>query len=486
MRSPVVNTDSRLHLWRHIRAYAVPPTMITSAAARRRAGDWAGACAASRVDVDLSLREIARAHGTALAAEIRSDLRHLAPDLLRWHLPRIAPDGLLRPALTVGLARYGPALRLVARTAPAWADAGQRISLALWPGDRTGRHPHPRPDPRFRLDLHRHLWDVRHAPELRERAGLPTTAGDAPGSAAAPGDSGGTPAGSGSAGFGSPAGSAVADPDLLRARGCAVDRWAAEAAILLRDSGSTEGAVAIRLGTREQLVLRLAADAPPRCVTGAGRGLPTLPDAAVWEPPDLALLRAGLIAPEDLHPLVAAALVPGFRAPDPTVRTHREEPPGVRIVRCRGADHRIATVDGVLRPLDHDADEIRREEMLAALTGTPLPCLQTIDDLHRRPADLDDVRARLDHGDTEGALYEVEAMLGTAAVLRDGPLRDELEVAAQQRVVHGMYRAGIGPMVGVSDPDRLKAPRYDPFAPGDREPRRELGRDRRWSRYRRH
>ncbi|MFI5845795.1 hypothetical protein ACIA8K_39430 [Catenuloplanes sp. NPDC051500] len=495
MRSPAVNTDSRLHLWRHIRAYAVPPTMITSAAARRRAGDWAGACAASRVDVDLNLRDIARAHGTALAAELRSDLRHLAPDLLRWHLPRVAPDGLLRPALTVGLARYGPALWLVARTAPAWADAGQRISLALWPGDRAGRHPHPRPDPRFRLDLHRHLWDARHAPELRERAGVPTTASDRAGVPTTAGDRAGVPTtASDRAGVptaagdraGSAAGSASAVPDLLRARGCAVDLWAAEAARLLRCSGRTTGSVSLRLGTRESLVLRLAGDGPPRLDPGAGRGLPALPDAAVWEPPDLALLRAGLIAPDDLHPLVAAALVPGFSTPDPAVRSHPEEPPGVRIVRCRGADHRIATVDGVLRPLDHAPDEIRREELLAALTGTPLPCLQTIDDLHRRPADLDDVRARLDHGDIEGALHGVEAVLGAAAVLRDGPLRDELEAAAQQRVLYGMYRAGIGPMAGVSDPDRLKAPRHDPFAPGDREPWRELGRDRRWSRYRRH
>ena len=46
--------------------------------------------------------------GRELAARIRADLRHLAPDLLRWHLPRVAPDGLLRPGLTVSLARYDP------------------------------------------------------------------------------------------------------------------------------------------------------------------------------------------------------------------------------------------------------------------------------------------------------------------------------------------------------------------------------------------
>jgi hypothetical protein len=44
-------------------------------------------------------------YGREVAAAIRADLRHLAPELLRWHMPRIAPDGLLRPGLTVGGAR---------------------------------------------------------------------------------------------------------------------------------------------------------------------------------------------------------------------------------------------------------------------------------------------------------------------------------------------------------------------------------------------
>ena len=65
-------------------------------------------------------------------ARLLDDLRHLAPELLRWHLPRGGPDGLLRPGLTVALARYPGGLHLVARTAPAWADAGQRVELALW------------------------------------------------------------------------------------------------------------------------------------------------------------------------------------------------------------------------------------------------------------------------------------------------------------------------------------------------------------------
>src|SRR5258705_3323711 len=148
MRSWTANGDFRLLFWLRVREFAVPPSMIESATARRLAGDWAGACAAARVDVDLDLRSAGRARGRDLAARVRADLRHLAPDLLRWHMPRIAPNGLLRPGLTMSLARYdsaghdgGSTVHLVARTPPAWADAGQRISVTLWDGSRPGAGP---------------------------------------------------------------------------------------------------------------------------------------------------------------------------------------------------------------------------------------------------------------------------------------------------------------------------------------------------------
>ncbi|MEU9386925.1 hypothetical protein AB0D38_40910, partial [Streptomyces sp. NPDC048279] len=138
MATHPMDEDTRLLLWRRVREFAVPPAMIETATARRTAGDWAGACAAAGFDVDLDLRVLARTRGRDLMERVRADLRRLAPDLLRWHLPRIAPDGLLRPGLTMPLAHYGAgpgSVRLVARTPPAWADAGQRISLALWDGD---------------------------------------------------------------------------------------------------------------------------------------------------------------------------------------------------------------------------------------------------------------------------------------------------------------------------------------------------------------
>ncbi|MFG2459736.1 hypothetical protein ACGFWE_22100 [Streptomyces sp. NPDC048523] len=430
MLTSTANEDIRTSFWPRVREFAVPASMIETATARRLAGDWAGACAAAGFDVDLNLRAVARDHGRELASRVRSDLRALAPDLLRWHLPRIAPDGLLRPGLTLTLARYaaveGP-VHLVARTAPTWADAGQRISLALWSrstGDAVRHpHPHPRPNRRFRLDLHRHLWDAGRVGELPGRSG----AGEPP-----------LPSASEQPPF--------TEPELEIPPDCAVDRWAAEARILLAAEGRLGGCVSVRFGGRHRLVLELAADDDvPRPVptpsAAAVSALPVLPDAATWVLPDLQLLRACAIGADRLHPLVAAALAPDSAATGPPRTPDRPGRP--RFVECRGARHRIGLVDGVLAPLDHDPDEIRREALLVALTGTPLPCLQAIGEAHRRPHCLDGVRERLVHGDTAGALAVVEGLLGPEALLRTGPLRDELEAAAQRRVTYGLFRAGL-------------------------------------------
>ncbi|MDT3442086.1 MULTISPECIES: hypothetical protein [unclassified Pseudofrankia] len=479
MHSSEMTEDSRLSCWRRVRAFAVPPPMIDQAAARRAVGDWAGACAAAHVDVDLHPRSTARTHGREIAARLRDDLRHLAPDLLRWHLPRATPQGLILPGLTISLARYatgdGRPLHLVARTPPASAAGGQRFSLGVWDGSSAsaGRHPRPRPHRRFRLDLHRHLWDASHAGELRTRAGVhraldrawdeprpdravPAGWAVSPGCAvspawAVPEDRTSPPGRAGPPGWAAPA-------------GCAVDHWAAEAEILLRADGRAEDAVAVRLGARRLLALRLAGPGPelagvPR-VASRLAALPVLPDAATWLPPDLLLLRAGLIDPGQLHPLVAEALVPGSPRPGPAPDG------GVSpwLVDCGGVRHRIGLVDGVLVPLDHDPAEIRREELLTALSGTPLPCLRVIDEAYRHPEHLDDIRARLDHGDFAGALAVVEALLGPEAVLRDGALRDELMAAARGRIAHGLFRSGLADRRGPHasrrrDHDRRRRPR---------------------------
>lgn len=402
---------SHLSLWRRVRDYAVPPEMIENATARRLAGDWAGACSAARVDVEFRLRDVARAHGQDLTHRLRDDLRRLAPDLLRWHLPRTAPDGLLRSGLTVPLARYPGErpLTLVARTPPAWAEFGQRISLALWDGSPSRRppHPHPRPSRRFRLDLHRHLWDAGRSGELAQRAGR---------------------------------GAPESDDEPLNPRP-AVDRWAAEAALLLRAENRPAGPVVVRLGRHRRLLVDPDGDTRPVEATGRLWALPLLPDAATWVPPDLDLLRWGVLGADLLHPLVAAALAPSDRlaaGPDSPGL-----PPAQRLVDCRGAVHRIAVVDGALTPLDHDPDQLRRERLLSALSGTPLPCLRAVEQAHRRPTELADIRERLQHGDHESALTQVEALLGARARLPEGPLRAELDAIAQRRVTYGLYRSGL-------------------------------------------
>ncbi|MEU9736852.1 hypothetical protein [Streptomyces sp. NPDC048002] len=435
----------RLLMWRRVREYAVPPSMIETAAARRAAGDWAGACAAARIDVDLDPRAVRDRHGTETAARLRADLRLLAPDLLRWHMPRIAPDGRLRPGLTLSLARYrhpgGTPLHLVVRTPPARADAGQRMSLALWEESGrypAGHHPHPRPDRRFRLDLHRHLWDAALSAELAPRSGAR-----------------GVRTGLDRAGL-----DHVGLDHVGLDSGWAVDRWAAEAELLLRAEGRSREAFTVRLGTGGPTVLELLAPddshapvcrpvrrpPPPQEVSA----LPVLPEAAARVLPDLELVRAGLLEPSRLHPLVARALVTGAglaAAPDLAEVPGPDELFGgsgdPHRVECRGATHRIALRDGVLVAVDHDPAQLRREELLVALGGPPLPCLRAIDAAHRSPEALPAVRERLTHGDVTGALAVVEGLLGPGAVLREGPLRDALESAAARRVDHGLYRSAL-------------------------------------------
>jgi len=62
---------------------------------------------------------------------------------------------------------------------------------------------------------------------------------------------------------------------------------------------------------------------------------------------------------------------------------------------------------------------------------------------HTGTGSLVDVRARLDHGDTAGALAAVAGLLEPDVALRSGALRDELETAVRRQVAHGLYRAGL-------------------------------------------
>ncbi|MFD7645967.1 hypothetical protein ACFV4P_35640 [Kitasatospora sp. NPDC059795] len=397
-----MDEDTRTCFWPRVRQFAVPPAMIETATARRELGDWGGACAAARFDVELDVRAVARAFGSDLAGQLRADLRHLAPDLLRWHLPRTAPDGLLRPGLSATLARYprdGPAaFHLVVRTAPRWAASDQRVSLALWHTADPGAGP--RPQPRFRLDLHRHLWDARRAPELADRAANLTD---------------------------------HQSSDI---------GWAFEAGLLRAADGlPPDTPVTVRLGARRFLLLDPATGLVGQQELRDPGGLPVLPDAATWAPPDLRLLRTGAVDAERLHPLVAAALAPDHRP----VRAAPPTAVDPLLVDCRGERHRVALVAGRLTPLDHPPEQLRREELLLAFGGPPLPCLQTIDRAHRQPDNLDAIVQRLLHGDRSGALTAVRQLLGDDTPLPDGPLAERLAEDEEQRVVAVLHRSGLAP-----------------------------------------
>ncbi|MDG4786106.1 ankyrin repeat domain-containing protein [Micromonospora sp. WMMD1102] len=152
-----------LEMYRRARPRDVPAEMVEAVAARRLAGDVAGAFAAARVDLDIDVDEITRVHGRDMADRLIDDLRHIAPDLLRWNVPRDPesgePDGW-------GLLRRYPAAD---GSANLMVDTGRRV------GDRLRLHVGIRPlDPVFAsvvYRLPRAYWDARYPGELRDLCG---------------------------------------------------------------------------------------------------------------------------------------------------------------------------------------------------------------------------------------------------------------------------------------------------------------------------
>ncbi|TKK85395.1 ankyrin repeat domain-containing protein [Herbidospora galbida] len=301
-----------LSRWRQARRYAVPRWMIEQATGHRLAGDWQGACAAAAVDV---------AFDPALAEkdpELADDLRHLVPELLRWHLPRSGNGGgTLGTHHHVTLARYGDT-ELRAFT-PELSEGPQRLKLDLVPAHDEDDDPY--------LITHvdwtsaRHFWDARHTAGLHD-----------------------------------------------------------------------------------------AADEPL---------------------PDRVLLDAGLLTPDDLHPLVREALFPGLPPgasgpPEPVL------PEPVR-VRCGGAWHQVVSGGGSLR-LAHSDDEQRRERAMRALGGAVSGCFAVEQSWTsgegRLPRKLRAQRWALflhaQHGDTPAVLRLLDA--GVDPRLRDGRQRSLLHM----------------------------------------------------------
>ncbi|GIE34569.1 hypothetical protein Ait01nite_076140 [Actinoplanes italicus] len=304
--------------WQRIRRYAVPTWMIAECTEARERGDWRAACEAALVDV--------RVDDPAPVAEL---LAGLAPDLLRWHLPRalggstelagpksyvLAPDGPVGPGTPV----------LVARVPPRVPGADPLILEAMPAGAIDGDLIFPVPS---------YLWDARRA------AGLGAVARPSAGSAPRPASiAAARPPGSAALpSTGAAGGDLAACLEEWTAAGWSFgdddsDDWRPrEAALLSRlDPVSTAGElrrVTAQFGRRSWGIwadhyreeLRFRADGDRlRITTGWNvpsqpnslRAVPCLHPGLLRPSIDLDLLQRGLIGPDDLHPLVRGALFP--------------------------------------------------------------------------------------------------------------------------------------------------------------------------------
>ncbi|ROQ94536.1 hypothetical protein EDE04_0965 [Streptomyces sp. 2132.2] len=476
--------------WQRIRRYAVPGWMIERATGHRLAGDWRAACAAAAVDVDFDLPGLAARHGAPVAEAVEEDLRHLAPDLVRWHLPRVLGGRTtLEPDIRVLLARYGSgagAPVLSVTTGP-MIEGPQRLRLDCAPLPPLGRTysfvPRPRPED---WTAARPLWDARHTAELRERLG----------------------GGAGRLPFLGPDGTPL-HPDLLPTRdpGAADPAGRAEWITLLavRDESAAayEAAGLERDGTAPQPprhgrpfdpgaflraadidLTRLASELRRLAATGAGerwligsyyrhallepagpdpagrirvrvverdeaKGVPRLPRFVWKRQPDLELVRTGRITPRELHPLVSAALFPGAGPADGPPGPAEVKP--VR-VRCRGEWHRVHSRGGVLDLLPHSREEQQRERAMRAFGGAVQGCfaVQQIwtTGEGRLPralrAERRELFLRAQHGDTPGVVALLDA--GMDPRVRDArgrTLLHELHLLDHEELLPRLMEAGL-------------------------------------------
>ncbi|WP_063762214.1 ankyrin repeat domain-containing protein [Streptomyces bicolor] len=462
---------------RRIRRYAVPGWMIERATERRLAGDWRGACAAANVDVTFDLSDVADHCGDDVAAALEDDLRHFAPDLLRWHLPRVLGGRTtLAPDWTVVLARYRPRAAderrrttpyLHITTAP-MTEGPQRIALrfsTLGVVERAaGAFGRDTGDWRYA----RHLWDVRHAAELRERCGggtdrppffradgTPRGAEDLP--ATDPGD--GDPAaraewatllhqkGETQAAFAAAgveldltppqkSGWYQADPERLLS-GMALNHTRLEPEIRRQMSEGVGDRFLIAQHWRTYVLLEPTGPAGMlvRAVDRDDVKDEPILAAALWRRlPDLDLMRVGGVAADHLHPLVRESLFPALQVPEGPVGPPGPTAPAPVRVRCRGEWHEVAFRPGGLLRMPHSDEEQQRERAMRAFGGAVAGCFaveQTWTSGEGRlpkalRAQRHELFLRAQHGDTPGVLALLDA--GVDPRVRDAGGRTLLHV----------------------------------------------------------
>ncbi|GAA0460135.1 hypothetical protein Aca07nite_42130 [Actinoplanes capillaceus] len=389
----MILTDAAVRGWRTVRRYAVPAPMIHRATERRLAGDWRGACSAADVAVDLDFSEINRRFGTAAADRIEEDLRHFAPDLLRWHLPRRPSTGhtALSPRRLSVLARYGDDL-ILAVGSPRTGYGRQQLRLFLASEPlQTSRPPnayrgdfdhepctwHMAVD----RDLPRHVWDARHAGELLTWYGL-------------------EPAPHDHLIWG------LHDTErFLRA-------WAELGVDIPEQRVRINPHMALgywyRLPEIVRAVREAVATTPGRIVAGwrdrsylsftpAGDGRLAMdfyvytprdayiPLERLGLPLDALLVQLGLLDPGHLHPLIYSALFPfATESPAGPPRPGHTSARPV-LVRCGGAWHEIRRQDGRVH-IPHSEQEEQRETTLVALGGSRSGCFAAKTAMENGPA----------------------------------------------------------------------------------------------------
>jgi hypothetical protein len=402
------------------------PSAIADAAAARRAGDWRAAAAFARTDVDVDLDALRERHGDAAVDAVEDDLRHLALDLLWWHLPRHTGGMTTLRARTAAILApaTGATEALLIRVGLPLAPTGpQRLSLTVvddFSDERWFFAP-------------RHTWDVRVAPGLRAAWG---------GSVERPPllTSDGRPMRARDLGLDDDAAAdteriyrLLVDGDPFSAWfECGIELDIADNRPLHPDSASPTCPVGVADDARA--VARAFGEDTVSTVfaTHLNLTMSTPIQASGWDPQDyldvpwriatapvpadLVLLYAGMQTPDDLHPLIRASLFPDRAETGATTRFAPAVEPGAPVrVRC-GADwHRVAVADGELRLDDHDPDEVRRERMLRSLGGTSTGCFavreQWTTGATRLPRDLAaqrrEIRRRAQNGETDWLLDEI-------------------------------------------------------------------------------
>ncbi|MFC5003175.1 ankyrin repeat domain-containing protein [Dactylosporangium cerinum] len=405
--------------WRRIRAESLPRPVVDAAAAARAAGDWAGAAALARCDVDVRF-DPGRFDAAALEA-LYDDLRHLSVDLLWWHLPRhrggmstlqAMVSAILAPRAGADLA---PLIRVRLPKSP---TGPQRLQLTV---TTLAEIEHER-----WYFAPRYTWDVREAAAVRAAWGgsadrMPFLTPD--GQPLPPEAFGG---GTDAAAETERTWRSLTDGDLVGAwRRCGIDVSAVDPEALQRPSGPPT----LPVGVADEARAAAAAFGVDQVSTLYGASLAlTVHDLTAEAhdvseyleiqtriltgsvPPDLALIAAGHQRPGDLHPLVKDALFPS------SVATQGAPvPPALGAsarVRCQGAWHRVEVTGGALRLPDHDEEEQLRERMLRTLGGTSSGCYATQATWttgkgrlpHALAAQVRELKHRMQHGDTDWLL----------------------------------------------------------------------------------